>query len=59
MPISLLFWILMILWFIFGVMGSWPGRQWVGPYGPLGNTIFLFVLFLILGWKAFGEPLHG
>lgn len=58
MTIGLMFWILMVLWFVFGLASSWPG----GPlysYGPIGNTVLLFVLFMLLGWHAFGPPIHG
>ena len=59
MGMGLLFWILMILWFIFGLLWSLPGTTArFGPYGPVGNTLLLFVLFLLLGWKTFGPPLH-
>ena len=27
--------------------------------GTLGNMLLLFVLFLLLGWKVFGAPIHG
>ncbi len=49
---GLLFWILMILWFIFGLYLSWP----VGP--PFGTTVLLFVLLALLGWQVFGKPIQ-
>jgi len=57
MSMGLLFWILMLLWFVFGLAWNWPGNA-VGHYGPIGNTVLLFVLLLLLGWKTFGPPLH-
>jgi hypothetical protein len=57
MTLGLAFWILMLIWFVFGILthyGMVPGT-----YGPLGNTLLLFVLFLLLGWKVFGAPIHG
>lgn len=59
MTIGLAFWILMLLWLVFGLAWNWPGGSAVGPYGPLGNTILLFILLLLLGWHAFGAPLHA
>jgi hypothetical protein len=53
MTMGLLFWILMLLWLLFGLWSHWP------DYKPLGNSLLLFVLLLILGWKAFGAPIHG
>ncbi len=58
MTIGLAFWILMLLWLIFGLAWNWPGTP-IGPYGPLGNTLLLFILLLLLGWRAFGAPLHA
>jgi hypothetical protein len=53
MSFGLIFWILMLLWLIFGV---WDWRSgWSYWYG---HGIFLFVLFLLLGWKTFGAPVH-
>lgn len=50
------FWVLMFLWLIFGI--AW-NRGWVdGTYGPWGNWLLLFILFVLLGWKVFGAPLH-
>lgn len=56
MPIGLMFWILMLLWFVFWLIGNWNSQ--VGSWGPIGNNVFLFVLFLLLGWRVFGAPLH-
>ncbi len=55
MPAGMIFWMLMILWFIFGLWWNWPdpaaGRA---GFGPIGGNILLFVLLFILGWKSFG-----
>ncbi len=53
MTIGLAFWILMLLWLVFGLWRSWPDHYLVG-----GN-LMLFILMLLLGWKAFGAPIHG
>lgn len=57
MTIGLAFYILMLIWLVFGLLlhFNYVG----GPYGPVGNNLLLFVLFLLLGWKVFGAPLHG
>lgn len=59
MTFGLAFWILMLIWLVFGLVwwGYPTGPH--APYYPLGHTILLFVLFLLLGWKVFGAPLHG
>jgi hypothetical protein len=51
---GLLYWILMLIW----VIVAWPWPWTVGlPAWP--GQIILFILFLALGWKVFGPPIHG
>jgi hypothetical protein len=57
MPIGLLFWVLMILWLIFGFVWYRNGTSW--SYGWGGNTLLLFVLLFLLGWAEFGFILQG
>lgn len=60
MTIALVFWILMLLWLVWGLWGWWaPGQPNQPPYWAWGNTLLLFILFLLLGWKVFGAPIHG
>jgi len=54
MPMGLMFWILMLLWLVFGLV--WHFSPTFGTYGPLGSTLLLFLLFLLLGWQVFGSP---
>jgi hypothetical protein len=61
MGFGLFYWILMILWLVFGMWSHWPSQVpgTPGPgYRPVGNVLLLFVLFFILGWKNFGPPVH-
>lgn len=54
MTFGLIFWILMLLWLIYGFWGWYaPNPNWTW-----GNIGLLFVLFLLLGWKVFGAPVH-
>jgi hypothetical protein len=55
MTFALIFWVLMLLWLVYGIWGIWspPHPQWV-----YGNGLFLFILFLLLGWREFGAPVH-
>lgn len=57
MTIGLLFWILMIIWFVFDL--AWNYGVVPGTYGPWGRTLFFFILFVLLGWQAFGAPIRG
>jgi hypothetical protein len=56
MTLGLAFWILMLIWLVFGFAWHWG---MVGIYGPVGGTVLLFVLLFLLGWKVFGPPVHG
>ncbi len=56
MTFALAYWIIIFLWLIFG-LASYRGL--VGTYGFIGNSLMLFILFLILGWRVFGAPIHG
>jgi hypothetical protein len=53
MTIGLAFWILMLLWLVFGMWQAWPSHYVVG-----GNLL-LFILLVLVGWKVFGPPIHG
>ena len=60
MKIGLLFWILMLVWLLFGLWVYWPvGGGSVVTFGPAGGSFLLFVLVGILGWKVFGAPLQA
>ena len=56
MPISLLFWILYILALVFGF--AW-NRGILGPYGPWGGGLLIFILIGLLGWHDFGAAIHN
>ena len=58
MTIGLVFWILMLLWLVFGLWQNWPGVA-AGQWHPLGGSLLLFILLLLLGWHAFGPPIRG
>lgn len=55
MTLGLCFYILLLIWAVFGLFVHFGPAS---PYGFIGNSILLFVLFLLLGWQVFGPPLH-
>ena len=55
MTLGLCYWILMLIWLVFGLLVHFGIAA---AYGVVGNTILLFILFLLLGWQVFGPPLH-
>jgi len=56
MTLGLCFWILMLIWLVFGI--AWHFGYVAGTYAAGGNSLLLFILFLLLGWQTFGPPLH-
>ncbi len=58
MTLGLAYWILMLLALF---LLNWPDHQLGQPFPvrPLGGSLLLFFLLLILGWHVFGAPVHG
>lgn len=56
MPIGLLFWVLMVLWFFSWAAFTWRAQQW--PWAIHANTFLFFVLLFLLGWHSFGFVIH-
>lgn len=54
MSIEVLFWIIMIVWIIFGVARGRGGPPWT----TWGGDLVLFVLLFLLGWAIFGFVIH-
>lgn len=54
MSIGTVFWMLMIIWLVFG-WWSTPAGDRIG-WGRVG---LIFVLLFLLGWKEFGFVIHG
>jgi hypothetical protein len=52
---SLLFWVLMILWLLFGAIIAWHPYT----YQTVGGGLLQFVLFALIGWQIFGPPVKG
>ena len=57
MPIGILFWVLMLLWFFFGLWSD-RGNIQAGNWAPFGGNLLLFVLLGLLGWRLFGPVLQ-
>jgi hypothetical protein len=56
MTIGFIFWLLMLLWAVFGIYRSWPSgpTPWVW-----GGDLVLFILLFLLGWHVFGWPIKA
>ncbi len=56
---GLIFWVLMLIWFVFGVLG-FSGMAGAYQHVVAGGSFVLdFILFLLLGWQVYGPPVHG
>ena len=54
MSFALVYWVLMLIWLVFGLWASWPLNGKTS-----GGTLLLFILLVIIGWKVFGAPIHS
>jgi hypothetical protein len=52
---ALAFWLLMLLWLVFGA--AWHFALFGGAI--IAVAVVPFILFGLLGWQVFGAPLHG
>jgi hypothetical protein len=55
MTLGLAFWIIMLVWLVFGLLTH---LGYAAGYGATVNVVLLFVLFVLLGWQVFGPPLR-
>jgi hypothetical protein len=51
---GILFWVLMVIWLVFGFVGE-RFEPWARTWG---NTLLIFVLFALLGWRVFGPAVN-
>ena len=53
---GLIFWVLILVWVVFGVAvyGGYGGH-----YGAGASTLLELVLFVLLGWQVYGPPVRG
>jgi hypothetical protein len=56
-PIGLLYWLLLILWLIFGAWAYWPAAGTPAGWRPIGGNLLMFVLFVLIGLELFGFPI--
>lgn len=57
MPIGILFWVIMIVWFLFGLYSHRSDFRG-GNYEYAVGNLMLFVLLGLIGWKVFGPLLR-
>ena len=58
MTMRLLFWILMLLWLVFGIGG--PVYLGYGGNGiHIAGVSLAYICVALLGWKVFGRPVDG
>ncbi len=52
MPVGILFWVLMLLWLVFGLYPFVVAEP--NPRLVRGGNLLIFILFAVLGWQVFG-----
>lgn len=57
MTLGLAFWIVFLVWLVFGAWIKWPNIKAEGI--KASGELLLFILLLLLGWAVFGAPIHG
>jgi hypothetical protein len=57
--IGFIYWLLILLWIIFGFFAYWPRGGAVIGYGPVGNHLLALILFILIGIALFGFPIGG
>jgi hypothetical protein len=58
MTIGFIFWLLMLIWLIFGFFLGQPVSIGNTTVPPWGGHLFQWVLLALLGWGTFGFPIH-
>jgi len=53
MSLALCYWILLLIYVVFGAWSAWPNVR------TGGGSLIVFLLLLVIGWKVFGAPLHS
>jgi len=56
MTIGFIFWLMMLLWLVFGVYNR---RTVIATPWLWGGDLVLYVLLFLLGWQTFGWPIRG
>lgn len=54
MSIALLFWVIMIIWLLFGLWSNYP----TGGVKGFGGTLIEWIVIALLGWAVFGAAIH-
>lgn len=53
----MIFWMLMILYAVFGIFPNFPNDN--SGWKPFGGSLLLFILLFLLGWRTFGFVIQG
>lgn len=54
--LGLAFWLFMILWFVYGLVWSWPVSGSPASLRPAASHLLLLIVVIILGLAVFGLP---
>lgn len=51
---GLVFWLIMVLCLVLGIMAGWPGGSPGSQRAVFMNSIVVWILLFLLGWAVFG-----
>lgn len=57
MTIGFLFWLIMVIWFLFGLWQNYTPDQ-PYPFQRAAGNLLTFILFGLLGWQVFGPVIR-
>ena len=57
MSISIAFWVLMLVWLVFGGIVAY--NKGVTDSWVVGGSSIVFILLFLLGWAVFGVPIRN
>lgn len=62
MPRGIIFWVIMLVWLLFGAVVNFGSPGVLGGYqhaGGIAYTLLEFVLFALLGWQVYGPAIRS
>jgi len=56
--LSLAYWLLMFFWVLSALYWGYQTPEGPARFGSWGWAFLIFLLFVVIGYKLFGHPIH-
>ena len=56
MPRAIVYWVIVLIWVILWLA---PVAGYSAPHMGEVSNVVLLILFILLGWQVYGQPIHG